>query len=213
MLYKGEDFKNWNPRYRANFFNSVGGLKSINLMASTSKAGETNLAPFFSVQHIGANPPLLSIIFRPHTVERHSLENFRDLSFATLNAVHQTILEEAHQSSAKYPRAISEFKVVGLQEHCTEFPVPYVKEAKLRIGIKHQAEYVVELNGSIIVIASIEEVDVAEEAILSDGLIEHSLLNTLTVNGLDSYYKPEPYKRLSYARPNEPLKQKPWSKD
>lgn len=213
MRYQAEDFKNWNSRFRANFFNSIGGFKSINLMATVSKEGQSNAAPFFSVQHIGANPPLLSLIFRPHTVERHSLENFRNSGYATINAIHSAILDQAHQSAAKYPREVSEFEAIGLNEYWTDFKAPYVEEARLKIGIEHQEEHRVEINQTIIVIASIEEVEIEEGAILDDGLIEHSLIDSLSVNGLDSYYQPKPFKRLSHAQPGEPLKQLAWKKD
>ncbi len=210
--FKTGDFKNWERFFRANFFNSLGGYKSLNLMATVDEKGKSNLAPFFSVQHIGANPPLLSIIFRPLTVERHSLENFRNTGFATLNSVHSEILEAAHQSSAKYDRSVSEFEAVGLSEDHLNFPVPFVKESRLKIGIKHQMEQIIELNDTILVIASIEEVHVQEDSLLEDGLIDQSSMDNLTVNGLDSYYRPQPFKRFSYARPDQPLKELKWEK-
>jgi len=206
------DFANWERFFRANFFNSIGGYKSLNLLATLNEEGKTNLAPFFSVQHIGANPALLSLIFRPHTVERHSLENFRTSGYASLNTVHAEILEASHQTSAKYNRSVSEFYAVGLNEEQKDFPIPYVKESRLKIGIKHQMEQIIELNNTILVIASIEEVHVPEDSLLKDGLIDHSAMDNLTVNGLDTYYRPQPLKRLAYARPDEPLKEIKWEK-
>lgn len=210
--FNTQDFQAWDRRFRANFFNSIGGYKSINLLTTKSKSGQYNLAPFFSVQHIGANPPLMSLIFRPHTVERHSLENFRESGKATVNAVHSAILEAAHQSSAKYPREVSEFEACGLHPLERGFGVPYLKEARLSFGIRHQSEHPIELNDTILLIASIEEVYLESDSLLEDGLIEHSRLDSLTVNGLDTYYQPQPYKRLSYAKPNSKLEEKKWPK-
>lgn len=212
--FNQEDFQNWPSRYRANFFNSLGGYKSINLLASADAQGNLNLAPFFSVQHIGANPPLLSLIFRPETVERHSLDNFRKLGKATLNAVHKDIVLPAHQTSAKYPKGVSEFEAVGLHPLKNDFPIPFVKEANLYMGIEWVSEHKIQINNTILVIASIIEVHINnKDAILDDGLIEQSKLGTLAVNGLDSYYRAEPHKRLSYAEPDKPLSEKPWTKD
>lgn len=210
--FNSDNFKNWEPFFRANFFNSLGGYKSLNLMATVNEKEQSNLAPLFSVQHIGANPPLLSMIFRPHTVERHSLENFRSSGYATLNSVHPEILEQAHQAAAKYDRSVSEFEAVGLTEEYLNFPVPFVEESRLKIGIKHQMEQIIELNSTILVIASIEEVHVQEDSLLEDGLIDQSRMDNLTVNGLDSYYRPQPFKRFSYARPDQPLKEIKWER-
>jgi len=211
-FFSKKDFQDWPQRFRANFFNSLGGYKSINLMGSQSKEGLYNLAPFFSVQHIGANPPLLSLIFRPETVDRHSLDNFRSTGFATLNAVHPQIAKQAHQASAKYPAGISEFEMVGLEPDVKEFCAPYVKEANLQIGLSWSYEHTIPLNGTILVIAAVEEVFLNKsEALFEDGFIDHHLLETLTVNGLENYYQPQPYKRFPYARPNLELKEKRWT--
>lgn len=210
ISFKSKDFKDWDRRFRANFFNSIGGFKSINLLATKSEEGLLNLAPFFSVQHIGANPPLMSVIFRPHSVERHSLENFRSQGFATVNAVHKDIVDAAHQAAANYPREVSEFEATGLEPEELGFTVPYVKEARLKFGIKYEQEQAISLNDTILLIASIQEVYLEDSCILDDGLIDHSLLDTLSVNGLDSYYLPQAFKRFEYAQPEKPLAEKEW---
>lgn len=64
-------------RYRANLINKVSGFKPANLIGTKSKSGQTNLAVFNSVVHIGANPPYLGFILRPTTVERHTYENIK----------------------------------------------------------------------------------------------------------------------------------------
>ena len=47
-------------RKRAHLINSVGGFKSVCLIGTVDILGNTNLAIFSSIVHIGANPPLLS---------------------------------------------------------------------------------------------------------------------------------------------------------
>ena len=43
-------------RKRAHLINSVGGFKSVCLIGTVDKVGQTNLAIFSSIVHIGANP-------------------------------------------------------------------------------------------------------------------------------------------------------------
>lgn len=206
-----EDFKTWERFYRANFFNSLGGFKSLNLLATSDTEGILNLAPFFSVVHLGANPPLLGLVFRPHTVARHSLENFRSLGFATLNSVHDEIVSEAHQSAANYGKNISEFEAVGLSPLDLGFKVPYVMQSKIGIGVSWQEEHTIAANGCLFVAAAIEEVHIQDrEALLEDGFIDHSAINSLAVNALDAYYQAIPYKRFEYPRPEQELKEKKW---
>ncbi|PTL98815.1 MAG: flavin oxidoreductase, partial [Candidatus Arcticimaribacter sp.] len=51
--------------YRLNMINSCTGYKSANLIGTQSKEGNTNLAVFNSVVHLGSNPPLIGFILRP----------------------------------------------------------------------------------------------------------------------------------------------------
>lgn len=208
-VFEKSDFAKWERFYRAAFFNSLGGFKSLNLMASQNAEGTNNLGLFFSVSHIGANEALLGLIFRPHTVPRHSLENLR-AGYASLNAVHPDILEQAHQASANYLAEQSEFEATGLSPEFLDFPAPFVAESKIKIGIKYREEHLIKANNTILVVASIEKVILDKGLILKDGLIDHNLAGSLAVNGLDSYYKTQPYKRLSYPRPGEKLDEKPW---
>ena len=72
-------------RKRAHLINSCTGYKSANLLGTKSKNGETNLAIFNSVIHIGSNPPMLGFILRPLTVKRDTYKNFKETGFFTVN--------------------------------------------------------------------------------------------------------------------------------
>lgn len=206
------NFSQWERFYRASFFNSLGGFKSLNLMASRSDDGINNAGLFFSVTHVGANPPYLGLLFRPHTVPRHSLENFRASGFATINSVNTELLQKAHAASANFSAEESEFELLDIPLENKGFPAPYVKDSPIQIGISHLEEHLIKANGTIFVVAAIEEVHIDDRLILDDGLIDHSLADGITVNGLDSYYTAERYKRYSYARPHEELKELKWDK-
>jgi len=73
LEFSSKDIQGFEQRYRARFINSLGGYKSLSLIGTRSRAGNTNLAVFNSFFHIGANPPLFGFIVRPDSVERHTL--------------------------------------------------------------------------------------------------------------------------------------------
>ena len=76
-------------RKRAHLINSVGGFKSVCLIGTVDLKGQTNLAIFSSIVHIGSNPPLISFIMRPDSVERHSLSNILETSSYTINHLNE----------------------------------------------------------------------------------------------------------------------------
>ncbi len=75
------DLAKLDKRYRANFFNTLTGFKSANLIGTYDENDKENLAIFNSVIHLGANPPLMGFILRPTTVERHTYENIKKQAF------------------------------------------------------------------------------------------------------------------------------------
>lgn len=196
-------------RYRATFINSLSGYKSANLIGTVSTSGVTNLAVFNSVFHVGANPPLLGMVFRPHTVRRDTLENILDHGQYTINHIHAGITEQAHQTSAKYDENESEFDATGLNPFYTpEFNAPYVKESYINIGLQCREVIPVKANDTIIIIGEILEVICPSSAIQEDGFIKLEKLHGTAINGLDSYYLPSKIARYSYATPQSALTQK-----
>ena len=120
---------------RAQLINSVGGFKSVNLIGTVDEAGQTNLAIFNSIVHIGANPPLIGFIMRPDSVERHTLANILSIGYYTINHLNESIYKQAHQTSARYPKEISEFDATGLTpEFKNEFKAPYFTESRIQLG-------------------------------------------------------------------------------
>lgn len=83
-------------RTRAHFINSLSGFKSANLIGTQDDQGQTNLSIVSSVFHLGANPPLVGMIIRPHSVARHTFENILQTGFYTINQVNQFIYSQAH---------------------------------------------------------------------------------------------------------------------
>ena len=189
-------------RFRANLINKVSGYKPANLIGTKSKSGQTNLAVFNSVIHIGANPPYLGFILRPTTVERHTYENIKETGFYTINQITTAIHEKAHQTSAKYERNISEFEAVGLTEfYHKDFNAPFVAESRIKIGLSFQEEQLIKCNDTRLMIGKIEHLILPETAILEDGDVALEELDTVAVAGLYNYYKPEHLAKYGYAKP------------
>jgi len=190
--------------YRRDFVNCLSGYKSLNLIGTKSDSGKTNLAPFTQVFHIGASPPLIGILFRPHTAERHTLENILASKFFTLNHVTEAFYKEAHHTSARWEE--SEFQATGLEEEYLEgFWAPYVKASPLKIGCTLAEVQTLQINGTVMVIGEIAHVFVEEKALGEDGFISLETLGTVTVSGLDEYHVGRKLARLSYAKANVPL--------
>ena len=194
-------------RQRAAFINCLSGYKSANMIGTIGPEGQANLAIVSSVVHLGANPPLLAFINRPPSVDRHTLEYLTHSGYFTINHVHAGIAAAAHQTSARYAREVSEFSAVGLTaEYGSLHPAPYVAESQLKIGLALRDIKPIELNGTVMVIGEIIEVLLPDNALAEDGFVDLAQMDTVTIGGLDGYYRVEPLFRLSYAKPDQPLK-------
>jgi len=189
-------------RYRGKLLNKVSGLKPANLIGTKAQTGQTNLAIFNSVIHIGANPPYLGFVLRPTTVERHTYDNIRETGSYTINQITTQIHQQAHQTSAKYERGISEFEAVGLTEQYHEdFEAPFVAESHIKIGLHFEEEHYLKCNNTRLVIGKVEYLLLPDGLIEEDGNIALEKLNSVAIGGLDSYYAIERLGRYGYAKP------------
>ena len=190
-------------RTRANLINTISGFKSANLIGTKCTNGLVNLAVFNSVIHLGSNPPLLGMTLRPVSVPRHTFENLRDSGFYTINHIHADIIDEAHQTSASYEREKNEFEAVGLNEEYLEgFPAPFVKESRIRIGMRYLDDLLIKQNDTRLIIGEVELLNYDEEFRQEDGSLDLAAADTVSISGLDSYYLPRLIKKLKYARPS-----------
>lgn len=194
-------------RFRANFINSLSGFKSASLLG-TSNGITPNLAVISSVVHVGANPPLLGIVMRPHTVRRDSLQNIKDTRCYTLNHIGVTFTDKAHQTSARYEKDESEFYATGLTPWYSEsFSAPYVEESALKIGLT-VAEHFTLCNETEFIIGEIKEVFLSSTnkgVLHNDGYLDISALGTACISGLDTYHSTQHIAKYSYAKPDRML--------
>jgi flavin reductase (DIM6/NTAB) family NADH-FMN oxidoreductase RutF len=201
LAWERMDIDKMDKAFRRNLINCLSGFKSANLLGTRSLTGKSNLAIFSQVFHVGANPPLMGVLFRPNVVPRHSLENIRNTGHFTLNQIHKGIYDEAHQTSARYERDESEFEAVGLTpEDYHGFPAPFVEEAKLKIGLVVKEMHTIQANQTVLIVGEIVSLRVPEQAVSEDGFIDLESLNTVTISGLDSYHSTSLIKRLPYAK-------------
>jgi len=205
MLLSGSDIEALEKRYRAALINSVTGFKPANLVGTADPDGSSNLAIMSSVVHLGSHPPLLGLVVRPNPVDRHTLDNILSTGQYTINHVAETIIAQAHQTAARYPKDVSEFDATGLNEHYVEgFPAPFVEEANVRMGMQLREHQELAINGTHLVIGEIVLLDVPDEAVSDDGSLDLGAAGTIALSGLDSYHRTSRVKRMAYAKPDQP---------
>lgn len=191
---------------RINLLNSLGGFKSICLIGTQDKNGAQNLAIFSSIVHVGSNPPLFGFISRPAAFERNTLENILETEFYTLNHINEEIFKQAHQTSARYPKGISEFEKTNLNpEFKNNFLAPFVKESTIKMGLEFKEKIDIQSNGTVMIIGEVTEIFLPENCLFDDGFLDIEKAGSITCTGLDSYHKTNQLDRLSYAKPDKEL--------
>jgi|TARA_B110000858_G_scaffold50907_1_gene58945 flavin reductase (DIM6/NTAB) family NADH-FMN oxidoreductase RutF len=203
-FFNFDDIQNLEKIYKINLINSCSGFKSANLLGSISEEGISNVAVFSSVTHLGSKPPTLGFILRPTTVPRDTYKNIKDSGIFTINHIHQDIIEDAHHTSAKYPKEVSEFDMTGLEEEFKgKFKAPFVKGAPVQMSMKFIEEVYVPSNDVMLIVSQIQELYIDDALLQEDGLINLSKGNVAAINGLDTYAIPQFNKQLSYQRPKK----------
>jgi flavin reductase (DIM6/NTAB) family NADH-FMN oxidoreductase RutF len=204
--YSSADIDEMDKRFRANFINSISGFKSANLIGTANSEGQTNLAIFSSVVHIGANPPLIGFVLRPTTVDRHTYNNIIARGFYTINALPFSKKEDGHLTSAKYPKEESEFDKTGFTAEVNEFNVPCVKESPISLTCKLRSDQLLEVNQTRLIIGEIKEVKLDSKFLKNDGHYDLAEAGIAAISGMDSYHQVETGNRFEYARPDQDIR-------
>ena len=203
-FFNQEAINKLEKRFRTAFINSLSGFKSLGLIGTKDHQGQTNLAVFNSLIHLGANPSLVGFISRPGVVERQTLENIMETGFFTVNHVTENFFRQAHQTSARYPREISEFEATGLTiEYKNGFFAPFVGESKVQIAIEFKEKVEIKINNTVLMIGEIKEVFFPANCLFEDGALDLEKAGSLASLGLDSYHTTHKIARLSYAKPGK----------
>jgi flavin reductase (DIM6/NTAB) family NADH-FMN oxidoreductase RutF/nitroimidazol reductase NimA-like FMN-containing flavoprotein (pyridoxamine 5'-phosphate oxidase superfamily) len=208
MRLNASDIAAMPSRRRAALVNSLSGYKSANLVGTTDSGGNLNLSMVSSVVHLGSHPPLLAMIIRPGGEERHTLANLLSTGQYSINHVNESIIEAAHQTAARYPRAVSEFSATGLTPQWWQgFKAPLVDEANIKLALQLREHRELDINGTHLVIGEIVAAQLPDAALRDDGAVQLHLGGTVALSGLDSYYRPGLLKRMAYAKPDLPPRQ------
>lgn len=203
MHYTQNDIAEWDRVLRLKIINAVTGIKPANLIGTIGANGVTNLAVFSSVVHLGSNPALLGFIARPRTdAVGHTFENILQNGEYTINHVHPDFTKNAHYTSAKFDRSISEFNACGLgEDYIDGFQAPFVEESPLKIGLKYSTHTDLP-NGTTLVIGEIVHL-ILPGIDLAEGDLDLEQIGSVGISGLNSYYDLKKTAQYPFVRLNE----------
>ena len=202
MHFSKQDILNTPRIIRLNLINSITGIKPGNLIGTISKDGHSNLAIFSSVIHLGSNPALIGFITRPNKkVRRDTLNNILETNYFTINHIHQDFIEQSHKTSGKFNKDESEFNMCNLTEdYLFDFLAPFVKESKIKMGLKLQSIIDIPDNQTKLITGSIEHIYIEDIALEDNGDINLQIINDVGIGGLNNYYKLEKVAHYPYFR-------------
>jgi flavin reductase (DIM6/NTAB) family NADH-FMN oxidoreductase RutF len=192
----------WNRFYRANFFNTLSGFKSASLIGTINNEGQYNLAIFSNIVHLGANPALIGFINRPREAAPHTISNIEATGVYTINLITNKIMQQAHQTSAKYAAGVSEFDAVNLSPQLlNNCKAPFVKESPVKYSMELKEIMPVTHNNTFFVIGAVTAAYVAGDLLAEDGCIDLQKASIIASLGIDSYYSVNKEAKFAYAKP------------
>lgn len=202
MYLSKEDIANIERVKRLNIINSISGIKPANLIGSISNDGQENVAIISSVVHLGSNPAYLGYILRPtDEIRRHTYENIIENGYFTVNHIHSSFIEQAHYTSAKFEKEVSEFDACDLTaEYLLDFKAPFVKESTLKMGLKHVESIPIKCNGTLMIVGEVQHLIIPDHAVDELGYIDLGLIDDVGISGLNCYYEIKKVAAFPYAR-------------
>ena len=204
MIYTKKDIEEIDKVTRLKIINSITGIKPANLIGTINKEGNTNLAVFSSIVHMGSSPSLLGFISRPQSNGfGHTYRNIKETGHYTINHIHPEFVKQAHYTSAKFKADISEFDRCNLSEEYVEkFKAPFVKESTFKMAMSFKQAIDIELNGTVLIIGEVEHIIMPDNAIV-DNDIDLEQTNSVGISGLNSYYALKKIEKHPYVRVSE----------
>jgi len=203
MHYTKSGIKDLNRIKRLRLMNSITGIKSANLIGTISECGNKNLAIFSSVVHLGSDPALIGFVMRPNNnVKRDTLNNILETKYFTINHVNSNFVEKAHYTSLNFNQDQSEFDYCNLESfYIDNYSPPFVKESKVKIGLKLNEIIPIKSNGCKFIIGEVEHVLIDNSIdLITEGSINLEHSNSVGVGGLNSYYSMNKIAELPFPR-------------
>lgn len=194
-------WEKWPSRFKANFFNSLGGLKCVGLLSTMNSNGIANSGVFSQVIHIGSSPPTWGFLFRPPTIAHQSYENLMRNSYFNFSLATEFIsLEILHQCSANYSNEISELDIHNIKWNLDkQFNVPILLNADIQFIFKKIGSHSMS-NGTLLVEAEVIEV-ISNVSPEKDGFMNISEKKIISSQGLNAYAETNSIRRFDYANP------------
>jgi flavin reductase (DIM6/NTAB) family NADH-FMN oxidoreductase RutF len=201
MIYTKKEIEDLDRITRLKIINSISGIKPANLIGTADSNGNTNLAIFSSVVHLGSNPALLGMIARPQTEEvGHTYRNILENHCYTINHVHPEFIKKAHYTSTKFEKEVSEFERCQLkEEYLNDFKAPFVHESSFKMGMRFKEAIDIKINGTVLIIGEVEHLIIPDHALIDDD-IDLESTNGVGISGLNSYYSVKKIGKFPYAR-------------
>ena len=190
MFFSSSDISNLDKIDRLKLINSITGLKPANLIGTKSLNGNTNLAIFSSIVHIGSNPPLIAFVTRiSKKVRRHTLENIIKTKKYTINQIQKNFVKKAHYTSAKFEENISEFEMCKIEEEfIDDFYAPFVKESNLKLGMELKEVIPIKSNESTLVVGEVMLINTKKEYLKDNFMFDLEKANSVAIGGLNEYF-------------------------
>jgi flavin reductase (DIM6/NTAB) family NADH-FMN oxidoreductase RutF len=204
--YSIDEIHTWDRFYRSNFINCLSGFKSVTLIGTIGTNKIANLGVFSNLVHLGADPALIGFINRPREAAPHTIANIEATGAYTMNHIHPSFIQQAHQASAKYVTAESEFDATGLgiewKENCA---APFVAESKIKYVMELVEIIPIRHNGTFFIIGKVLDVYIEENILTSDGYLHLEEAGSVCSLGTDGYYTTDFLGRFAYAKPGIPI--------
>tara|TARA_B100001142_G_scaffold242930_1_gene242061 strand:+ start:3046 stop:3690 length:645 start_codon:yes stop_codon:yes gene_type:complete len=193
---------------RINLINSVTGIKPVLLVGTKCRVGITNLGIFSSMVHISSKPPLIGFFVRCNKhIIRNTFDNIINQKVYTLNHIHSSNVKEAHYTSIKFDKDISEFEKCNFTEHYIEdFSAPFVKESEIRFGMRLKEIVDLKSSRSKLLVGEVENIFIKDSFLEEDFTLNLADSNSVSISGLNHYYTNKKLVTLPYAREAHILK-------
>lgn len=189
--------------FRLNLINSITGIKPANLIGTTNKHGDDNLAIFSSIVHISSNPPLIGFISRLRGGQKpnNTVDNILKTRKYTINAVPTHMIKEAHNTSGKHEQHLDEFEICKINKtHIDQFEAPFVANSPIKIGMLFKEAVPINSNNALLIIGQVDQLIIDKNIVNDAGQLNLELANLAGISGLNAYYKLSKLNEFDYVK-------------
>tara|TARA_Y100000385_G_scaffold50945_1_gene47739 strand:- start:4075 stop:4686 length:612 start_codon:yes stop_codon:yes gene_type:complete len=190
----------WPSRFRAQFFNSLGGIKTAGLLSTFNTNGKANSAVFSQIIHIGSSPPTWGFLFRPPTKGHQTYDNIlRNPYFNFCLATSFISAKELHQTSANYNENVSELDSLNIKwKNHRKYHVPLLLNGDFQLIFRHTKSHTMS-NQTVLLEAEIIHVSSSLDPD-DNGFIDLTQKVLLSSQGTSAYSKADKVEKFPYAK-------------